>query len=151
MAETYHSLKEVCKRHLDYICLNSSCHGANWAMKIQSIKLKVFLQILAIILQFLLLASFIQVLFVEQLEITNKQSWEDNDGSFPNVTICSQRIFDKTKITGCFDSLISNFYILLSNIDMLDLQHTDYLPVHQACALANFYRFFFKNALYWQV
>ena len=100
MAETYHNFKAVCKRHLDYICLNSSCHGANWAMKIQSIKLKVFLQIFAIILQFIMFASFIQVLFVEQLEITNKQWWDDNDGSFPNVTICSRRIFDKTKITG---------------------------------------------------
>ena len=62
MTETYCNFKAVCKRHLDYICLNSSCHGANWAMKIESTKLKVFLQVFAIVLQFCMFGAFIQAM-----------------------------------------------------------------------------------------
>ena len=102
MSETYCNFKAVCKRHLDYICLNSSCHGANWAMKIESTKLKVFLQIFAILLQFCILGAFIQLVFFGSFNMQVKQEFPTNDGSFPNVTICSHRMFDKKRITGLF-------------------------------------------------
>ena len=115
MTETYHNFKAVCKRHLDYICLNSSCHGANWAMKIESTKLKVFLQIFAILLQFCILGAFIQLVFLRPIEMQVKQEFPINDGSFPNVTICSHRMFDKKRIAGLF-FISFQLYWIISNI-----------------------------------
>ena len=100
MKEIPKSLKVTCQRYLDYICQNSSCHGGNWAMKIKSTKLKIVLQIIAILLQCLMLFAFIYALFVRDVEVTNWQIWDKNDGSFPNLTICNHRIFDKRKTEG---------------------------------------------------
>ena len=116
MTETYYNFKAVCKRHLDYICLNSSCHGANWAMKIESTKLKVFLQIFAIFLQFCIFGAFIQLVFLRPIEVQVKQEFTINDGSFPNVTICSHRIFDKKKIAGLFFINFCTFQLCTFNV-----------------------------------
>ena len=115
MTETYHNFKAVCKRHLDYVCLNSTCHGANWAMKIESTKLKVFLQIFAIILQFGIFGAFIQLVFIRPFDMQVKQDFPINDGSFPNVTICSHRMFDKKRMTGLF-LLNLSFFLISFNV-----------------------------------
>ena len=108
MKEIPKSLKVTCQRYLDYICQNSSCHGGNWAMKIKSTKLKIILQIIAILLQCLMLLAFIYALFVREVEVTNWQIWDKNDGSFPNLTICNHRIFDKRKTEGLHISFFLN-------------------------------------------
>ena len=77
-------------------------------MKIKSTKLKIVLQIIAILLQCLMLLAFIYALFVREVEVTNWQIWDKNDGSFPNLTICNHRIFDKRKTEGLHKFFLLN-------------------------------------------
>ena len=100
--ENTHNLKEICKNQLDYICLNSSCHGGNWAMKIKSTKLRILLQILFLIFQFGLFGAVIQIFLLEPFEMTTNQHYITNDGSYPNVTLCNHRIFDKATTEGLY-------------------------------------------------
>ena len=80
-------------------------------MKIKSTKLKIVLQIIAILLQCLMLLAFIYALFVKEVEVTNWQIWDKNDGSFPNLTICNHRIFDKRKTEGLHISFLLKYIV----------------------------------------
>ena len=99
MNENSPSFKEVCARYLDYICLNTSCHGGNWAMKITSTKLKIFCQFWVIFFSCCMVGAVILTFLYPEQPITNF-TWKENDGSFPNITVCSNRIFDMAKVQG---------------------------------------------------
>ena len=44
----------------------------------------------------------VQLVFLRPFEMQVKQDFPINDGSFPNVTLCSHRMFDKKRIAGLF-------------------------------------------------
>ena len=81
----------------DYICLNTSCHGGNWAMKITSTKLKIFCQFWVIFFSCCMVGAVILTFLYPEQPITIF-TWKENDGSFPNITLCSNRIFDEKKV-----------------------------------------------------
>ena len=99
MNENSPSFKQVCARYLDYICLNTSCHGGNWAMKITSTKLKIFFQFWIIFFSGCMVGAIILRFLSPEQPITILH-WKENDGSFPNITLCSNRIFDMAKVQG---------------------------------------------------
>ena len=100
MSENFLSFKESCNRYLDFICLNTSCHGGNWAMKAKSTKLKTILQIMFILFQFFMLSQVIRVFFFRPIQPIPLKQILPNNGIFPNVTICNQRMFDLAKSKG---------------------------------------------------
>ena len=101
MNENSPSFKQVCARYLDYICLNTSCHGGNWAMKITSTKLRVFFQFWVIFVSCSMVGAVI-LQFLTPTPLLETETWRENDGKFPNITICSNRIFDEKKVQGLF-------------------------------------------------
>ena len=95
------SFLEACNRYLDFICLNTSCHGGNWAMKVKSTKLKILMQFFVIFFACSMLGAVILQILTPPHPIF-QETWKENDGTFPNVTLCSNRIFDKEKVQGLF-------------------------------------------------
>ena len=93
-------------------------------MKIKSTKLKIVLQIIAILLQCLMLLAFIYALFVREVEVTNWQIWDKNDGSFPNLTICNHRIFDKGKTEGLHIAFFFDIKAFLSQDKIFIISHS---------------------------
>jgi hypothetical protein len=107
MNENSPSFKQVCARYLDYICLNTSCHGGNWAMKITSTKLRIFFQFWVIFFSSCMVGAIILRLLAPD-PILTKMEWTENDGTFPNITLCSNRIFDMAKVQGVFNYYYNN-------------------------------------------
>ena len=100
MNKNSYTFKESFSRYLDFICLNMSSHGGNWAMKPKSAKLKLVLQMMIITFQFLMLAAIIEQFLLYRMQPFERKRFFHNDGTFPNVTLCNHRMFDLAKTKG---------------------------------------------------
>ena len=102
MEDTQYSLIEAWKRLLDYICSNSSCHGGNWAMKLESSLFRILYQIVVLLTQCIMLCCVVYTLFFDELETTSIVKTVYNDSRIPNITLCNHRMFDKKKTEGFY-------------------------------------------------
>ena len=99
MADNQHGYIEAWKRLLNYICSNASCHGGNWAMKLESSLFRILYQIIVLVAQCLMIATVVFSLFFAEKQGTSTTKTY-NDYKIPKFTICNHQMFDKKKTEG---------------------------------------------------
>ena len=69
-------------------------------MKAKSPKLKATLQIMLMLIQIFMLAVVIKFICFREIQPFHVTRFKQNNGTFPNVTLCNHRMFDLVKSQG---------------------------------------------------
>ena len=116
------SYKDHFVAHVEGMLANSSCHGGNWVLKLKSFKTKSAGSLLIFLLQSLVVFVLLYQLCIVEKDFTTSIQWQNENLTFPNITICNPRLFDKEKVQSLnlTDELLAYIFFPIG-IDNADL------------------------------
>ena len=87
--------------YLEFMCANTSTHGGNWLSKVKGTKLKTLYVFGILSLQGTIFYIFLTGLFSPDPNVYTSTDWiSDENLTFPYVTVCNPRMFEKRKVEG---------------------------------------------------